>query len=541
LKGLKKIEVVKTGVFLAAAGLLLGICVYGAFAEDQRILGCRPLSEKKKEALSEARPVSAQEVQLLWNNEALPYDRALGAFCLPQTLEEGWSGYLRVVAQGENYPLYLSREEWEDKSAALREARVLSLYGLNRQDTIRLQVVATALPVMEISTTAPAEELEGEAKGSLRLFWLQAPEREDRLIFSRLCYHVRGSGSLSYEKKNYTVSLKDDEGRARHRDLLGLRDDDDWKLFSLALDDTLCREKTANDLWNRMAARDGSPPSNEMRYVELYMDGEYRGVYTLAPRLDQKTYGLTEEGRLYKYARTVELWAPYTLNTLEGKQYLNWDDRVKVLWPKEYREGIWGPLNQYFGQFFWADGMEADRETAFAAVKMKNLADTALYKQVVYMADCAQGHNMLYLQYGPGEGIYRVPYDNDQVFGLSVMEPVGDYVSDIVPDREVQALYRLDPVYTQRLMSKRWNQLRGQAFSDESIAGLWSQNSAYIRDTGGLAHNAARWGASPEAALREGEALLRLERERMAYLDGYMQAYLPPEQRREEGAGSLAS
>ncbi|MBQ5754647.1 MAG: CotH kinase family protein, partial [Oscillospiraceae bacterium] len=449
-------------------------------------------------------------------------------YCLPQTLDEEWEGYLLAEADGKSCRLYLAKEEWGDKAGAIRGAEPLAVYGSANEGWFRLQLVPTALPVLEITTEGEAAPLGEETVGSWQLFQMGAENSKERHLGGKLVYNARGASSLGYEKKNYSFHTKDAEGQNLNVNLLGLRDDDDWKLFSASLDPMLCREKMANDLWNQMAELHGGPTTNRMEYLELYLDGEYKGVYTIAPRLDQETYGLTDDtSRLYKYALRVELPEPWALSLLNAEQSLSWDERVKLVWPKQFVEEVWAPLNDYFCEFVWQEGRTCVWEYAYPRGNFINMLNGIAWRQVTLAVDNNM-NNTLYLQYAPEEPLYRIPYDNDRVFGISTFHVINDYTTDIVADDMVDAFCRLRPLYMETRIGLRWQILRRDVFSDENIARQWEENKQVLLNSGALAHNASRWGGSVEESLALFDETLALQMSRMAYLDGYMMEYRSP-------------
>ena len=99
---------------------------------------------------------------------------------------------------------------------------------------------------------------------------LRAPGYEGEVAI-----RTRGRWSRRFPKKSYRVETREDAS------LLGLPADDDWILYAAWNDRTLIRNVLAYDTarWmGRYAAR--------TRFVELTLNGRYRGVYVLMERLE---------------------------------------------------------------------------------------------------------------------------------------------------------------------------------------------------------------------------------------------------------------
>lgn len=93
---------------------------------------------------------------------------------------------------------------------------------------------------------------------------------------------LRGHSSQMFPKKQYGIELRDRRGEGRDAALLGLPADDDWALVANYSDKTLMRNaiayRLARQVFGRWAPR--------TRYVELRLNGRYRGVYVLTERIE---------------------------------------------------------------------------------------------------------------------------------------------------------------------------------------------------------------------------------------------------------------
>jgi hypothetical protein len=98
----------------------------------------------------------------------------------------------------------------------------------------------------------------------------------------RIGIEQRGQSSRRlFPKKSFALELRDARGQDRKAPLLGMPDDGDWVLYASYNDKTLARNVVAYETarWmGRYAAR--------TRFVELYLDGRYHGVYVLMERLE---------------------------------------------------------------------------------------------------------------------------------------------------------------------------------------------------------------------------------------------------------------
>lgn len=107
----------------------------------------------------------------------------------------------------------------------------------------------------------------------------------------------RGSSSLKYDKKSFTVKLLNDKGKSLDATVLGIRNDDSWILDAMAVDRLRMRNRLNFDIWNAMS---GTPyeTDNDNRngtngfFVELFINGEYHGLYCMTDKVNRKLLGV---------------------------------------------------------------------------------------------------------------------------------------------------------------------------------------------------------------------------------------------------------
>ena len=96
----------------------------------------------------------------------------------------------------------------------------------------------------------------------------------------RISIELRGSSSLMFPKKNFSLETQDSIGENLNVPLLGLPEENDWVLHGPYSDKTLMRNvltlRLANDL-GRYASR--------TRFCELFLNDNYRGVYVLMEKI----------------------------------------------------------------------------------------------------------------------------------------------------------------------------------------------------------------------------------------------------------------
>ena len=127
---------------------------------------------------------------------------------------------------------------------------------------------------------------------------------------------TRGNSTWIYDKKAYQVKLE------REVSLLDMPSARKWILLANTLDDTLMK----NAIVNRYAERYTTVPSVQGRYVDLYINGDYRGNYYLCEKIEvsRTRLNLTD---LEAATEAVNPDARYE----EASLYISEDGRIKAV------------------------------------------------------------------------------------------------------------------------------------------------------------------------------------------------------------------
>jgi hypothetical protein len=137
------------------------------------------------------------------------------------------------------------------------------------------------LPIMVISTNG--QEIPDEPKVGAQMSLIDnGPGVLNQIFDPANAYNgaigieLRGSSSFFYEKRPYSIELRDDAGADQDVSLLGMPPESDFALISPLNDKSLIR-----DVFSYTIAREVMPWAPRTRYVEVVLNGEYIGVYIL--------------------------------------------------------------------------------------------------------------------------------------------------------------------------------------------------------------------------------------------------------------------
>ena len=147
--------------------------------------------------------------------------------------------------------------------------------GMTSEHTLTF-LQSARLPSMHLDVQSGSMDLIHEVKGNQESGHLRLYSETGELAWSGRIESIRGRGNTSWlqDKKPYSVTL------AGEADLLGMGQAKEWILLANAMDPSHLRNKAVYDL----AAEAGMAYAPESRWVDLYLNGEYAGLYLLSER-----------------------------------------------------------------------------------------------------------------------------------------------------------------------------------------------------------------------------------------------------------------
>ena len=250
----------------------------------------------------------------------------------------------------------------------------------------------------------------------------------DSLVIAAFKY--RGATAQGYAKKSYAIKLRDADGNSVDREYFALRNDNNWILDAMAIDKACMRNRVSTDLWNdfatkplqrRMKWEPKAKHGTRGRFVEVFLNGQYHGIYCFTEKMDRKQLRLkkfvpatatsadTIHGSLYKstdwsyevfmghssgsnYFPKTQPSSYYNNNRQEG-----WCG-YEVKYPDYEEEKIdWGPLWNAIN--FTATSSDAEFQKDFSRYfEQANIVDYYLFIELMLATD-NHGKNMFFYNY----------------------------------------------------------------------------------------------------------------------------------------------
>ena len=432
-----------------------------------------------------AKTLEADQVKLCFEGEELACDREQMIFYLPvdMDLEEWEAGTFSNVDDSIEI-LPMKDYTLLDKQETVAQGLQIPFLAWNREGGTcrKVYVVFTGLPVVKMETTADLD-IDTVFAGAVSFY--EACGQEDWVLTSVFEAHERGQTTRAYPKKGYRVNLVDVTStgisRKNKQSVLGMRKSDSWIFYAIYSDGTKVRDKFNTELWAGIGAED--TPYNayfgtKMKYVELVVNGEYRGLYGIFEPVDKTQLAITDEEYLYK--RTYGRALSQELFDSAGP-----DDYLTVLGMEiKGKKGNGTSLDWKQLRQFIAITEEEDEEFAQDAqqlLDLDNVADIWIYLQFLYGEDNIY-KNMFFAFKKDTDGyqgykLYLVPWDTDLTWGNVYVDSKEELYVKWAPENAdrylewplLDRLIELDVGGIREKIKDRWTELRSGILSEESM------------------------------------------------------------------------
>jgi hypothetical protein len=199
----------------------------------------------------------------------------------------------------------------------------------------------TCMPIVQIYTDVAIQNV----YGAPARFAVNEVEKEGEPETMTIRIRNRGGISIGFPKKSFAVKLRNNENTEKiNRSFFGFRSDNSWILDAMYVDPSRARNRMSTDLWNDFATLPyWSGRESDMmngtrgRYVEVFLDDAYHGLYCMTEKIDRKQLKLnrliegydmnnntvvyTQRGLLYK----AKSWTTATMYgyPFQGNNFLS--------------------------------------------------------------------------------------------------------------------------------------------------------------------------------------------------------------------------
>lgn len=514
--------------------LLMMLCLACFFKtrEEHTIMDVPILSEKEILQIKKKRNESFSEDFCLQINKVLAaYEKTQQCYYIPKnTKEDYWKGTLSATIDGQMASLAWPEDtNFADISTAIEKGERFDCLIYNEEIYQTVSVVFTGLPLMHI---------EGEmgAEGT----WISV---FDPILSSRgtyqterilSYYNIRGNASKRFEKIGYRIEFFEtkDASKGKNVSLLGMRSDNNWQLKAMYSDKSKLRDKLSIDLWNEISALTDTKADDgcHMEYIELMVNGEYRGLYGLVEPTDYKSLGLDKTKDLI-YKMAADEWP--TSESFEESEAANSFTCAGVSIRqagKAFYTGIWQPFRT-----FWENGYElteeSQLETLYACIDRQNFIDYHLYYNAISGMD-NRYKNIIYSTVLSSDGTFqirRIPWDQNYSWGDD-FDPEKSDVKNIRFNIELASKWLNEEVFRNMMsfdknlsndMKQTWEAWRNSFLTEEAWITYAREQIDNLVSSGAFARDSLRWPDSENSQnITDIESYISV---RFTWLDNYFQ------------------
>lgn len=329
----------------------------------------------------------------------------------------------------------------------------------------------------------------------------------------RCLLRYRGASTYPYLKKSFAVKLIDETGGDLDADLFGIRKENSWILNSMVVDRIRMRDRICFDLWNAISQTPyptayGNRNGTEGRFVELFLNGEYNGLYCFTDKIDRKLLALKKakaqadgtahlRGLLYKggtWCDAIMLRGYDESARTDTACWNGWE----LKYPEDYPSAAtWQPLADLidfcnssafassYTDYFYLDNM-VDYATLILAFHIRDIGFKNSYLST---PDIRNGHKFLI-----------TPWDMDTSLGgewdgQHYDELAG--MSAITKPLPFALLYNYDMDNFRERLRTRWGELSSTVLPPSAINRRLDDYAQAFRISGAWQREYERWNDNP--------------------------------------------
>lgn len=164
--------------------------------------------------------------------------------------------------------------------------------------TVRNDLDSLSIPLMNITTDMDSVNIDDYVHATIEIVDYQRRNSNGQQYVKYNCLlKYRGASSVSHKKKSFAFKLVDSNDDKLEANLLNLRKESTWILDAMAIDRIRMRNRVCFDLWNEMNRLPYETKYDQRSgtvglFVEVFINGEYYGLYCLTDRINRELLGL---------------------------------------------------------------------------------------------------------------------------------------------------------------------------------------------------------------------------------------------------------
>ena len=456
-------------IFLICSIFLLALIVaFRFYISNNMVFKENIITQKEFDKIISTREEYKEFLELKFNNNLLPYDKIHNYFLLSQVENENnYNGAISI----DNFEIdVLENNRSKGEIIANNDSLVLLAYNNEYYKIINLKL--TYFPVMKLDNYLDEMTIyENDAERSV--LSIQNHKME---------YHIRGASTAIREKPSYKLNILNSKGNKKKVTLLNMREDDDWILNSMTTDRAYMLEKIAYTLYGKMTG-----VNLELKYIELFIDNEYKGIYCLQEPADFKTYNANKNNSLIVQIKAWETEVNTTLFDNDLK-YSTLIDEFELDSKMDTNMQI--ELLRIFASDLKGVDYSSNLELNY---DIETFVDHSLLINMISALDNTYKNQKILFRYSGGEYIVEsYPWDLDMSQNNEITIYKKNFLN-IVENMAVPKMIYNSEEYKQKLKD-RYFELRKSIYNREHIDSLIDANKNELEKSGAILREEMRWG-----------------------------------------------
>lgn len=167
--------------------------------------------------------------------------------------------------------------------------KIYKIHAQEGEKEINTQLTFTFLPLLVMEGTFGYDY----AQGNISLLSPDAAEPTNS--FAKVKWRGGSTNTADKHKRNYKIKTLNEKGKKQEISLLGMREDNNWIMDAGQVDLFRLRNRIATEIWNDFATKPyyaSEEPKAKSgvtgKVVEVILNNEYRGIYSLTEAMDRK-------------------------------------------------------------------------------------------------------------------------------------------------------------------------------------------------------------------------------------------------------------
>lgn len=314
---------------------------------------------------------------------------------------------------------------------------------------------------------------------------------DEQILISDIGIELRGGVSQKYPKKTYDLEFwKDETGDETDNVQFGnLRSDDDWILDALYNEPLRLRSYVAHKLWLKIQTPnylDEEPEAKSganVKYAEMFLNGEYNGLYNISEQVDKKQLKLKSfkddaiRGELYKgvsvgaskferlpnYNNTKNIWSGYEIKHPDEDDIIDWSNLY------QFTDFVMNSSDIDFTSNIW---------TKF---NVENYSNYFLFINLLRATDNT-GKNLYLAKYTTDEPYFYVPWDLDGCFGTIWNGTRQNITNDHLRNGFIDRVIDINPNNILHTISSKWFSFRDDILKIATLSNSISTQYNFLQN-----------------------------------------------------------